>query len=542
MDIIYHATMKALLKSHLSTVYIVITTRDPNYKCVEGVFDDDVFKTIDLFLNRIWHEYQMFVVVVGFPFVCPEYFVVYDHKRPSEHELYDRTITALPAKSAELRNSLRKGWFNLTKGYPLRANIFLRFPTSISECENMHTYLTMDEKYTNGMCGMDAFVMHDILRYFQFNATFPELPSDDDYGWVENNTVTGSLGQLLRDEFDISFNSRFMVQYLDWDEIQFLHYVSFDSICAMLKNPDIFSLWYYTYLFLRPSTWAVFLSLLALCSVTNKIFGRVHKSMGKKTDSSNIIDLISIGVSGRYFNKRIKASILGAICLLVSIVLYALFQVIYLPNCAYIQQGHVNYVYATLVGRNRFNTLNELHKSHVRIYTTTSFYNLIGSDFTPDQIVLNANVTTGDVLKYNNMASLERKSDVILEILRYYTDEEGWPLMYLVRQCYCDYYLSYIAKKGFPFTTEIKVYLMKLIESGLPDAYYRFTQNALQLSMTKNYHRPRSVPRPFTPSDLSEFRIAFSLLCVGYLVSTIVLVLERWWAKRSERNLIEFSL
>lgn len=46
------------------------------------------------------------------------------------------------------------------------------------------------------------------------------------------------------------------------------------------------------------------------------------------------------------------------------------------------------------------------------------------------------------------MASLERKSDVILEILRYYTDEEGWPLMYLVRQCYCDYYLSYIAKKG----------------------------------------------------------------------------------------------
>ncbi|KAL0820512.1 hypothetical protein ABMA28_006370 [Loxostege sticticalis] len=529
MDLIYHPTTKAIFKSHQSIVYIVITTTDSKYKCVEGVFNEEVFKTIDLFLNRIWHEYEMFVVVVGFPYVCPEYFVVYDDKRPSEYELYDRTITALSVKSPELVKRLNKRWFKLTKGYPLRANIFDRFPTSINECEDMHYYLTIDEKYTNGKCGMDAFVMHDILRYYQFNTSFPEISYDGGYGYVFNKTATGSLRQLLQNEFDISFNSRFMVQYLDEDKIDFLHYVSFDSICAVLKTPETLSIWYYTYLFIRPSTWAVFLTLLVLCSVTNKVFDRLRKLMGKKTDSSNIIDLVSIGVFGCYYNKRIKASILGAVCLLVSIVLYALFQ------------GHVNYVYATLVRHHRIKTLRELHKTDIKIHTSTSFYNLIGSDFTPEQIVVNANKTTGDVLT-GNMATLQRKLDVILEIVRYYSDEDGWPLMYLVPECYCNNFLSYITKKGFPFTNEIQAYIMMLLESGLPDAYYRFTQYALQLPITKNFYKPRSLPRPFTPSDLLEFRIAFCLLCVGYLVSTIVLVVERWWAKRSERGLIKFSL
>ncbi|XP_063830972.1 uncharacterized protein LOC135080221 [Ostrinia nubilalis] len=526
MAILYHPTMKTILKSHTSIVYIIITTRDTKYKCDKGVFDVEVHAAIDQFLNRLWHKYLSFHAVVEFPYVCPDYYVLYHDKRPSKFDLYDRTITTVAASSADVHYLIFKEMFNLTKGFPLRVNIFDRFPTSITDCRNIHYYLKMDVNYTNGMCGMDAFLMHDILRYYQFKTTFPEIKDIDGYGYMYNNTVTGSLGYLLRGEFDISFNSRFMIQYLSEDKLRFLHYVSFDSVCAVLKTPDYLPVWSYTFHFFRPDTWAAMIAALTLLSVINKICEKVRKCvLRKRTDSSNIIDLVSIGLFGWYFNKRLKISVLGALCLLTSVIICSLFQ------------GHVNYTYTTLVRYSKIKTLDELHRSQITVYTSPSFYNML-DESVQSQISLNSDKR--DVLTNINMASLQRKLDVLLEIRQNFTEESGNPMMYLVHECYSSNFLSYVTRKGFPFTMEMKVYIMMLLESGLPDAYYRFTQNALGLA--KKTSIINSEPRPFAPTNILELRTAFIFLCASYFISTLTLIIEIWWAKRKEKMLKNFVL
>lgn len=57
-------------------------------------------------------------------------------------------------------------------------------------------------------------------------------------------------------------------------------------------------------------------------------------------------------------------------------------------------------------------------------------------------------LSTGNRLEYGNIATLERSSDMQLEIMVYYTDEDGRALMYFVRECYSHFYLSYIARHG----------------------------------------------------------------------------------------------
>ncbi|CAG9795827.1 unnamed protein product [Diatraea saccharalis] len=181
-------------------------------------------------------------------------------------------------------------------------------------------------------------------------------------------------------------------------------------------------------------------------------------------------------------------------------------------------------------------TIKDLWTFNIEIRTSQPVVRLLGGSdalpISPSQIYYDGYNNLSDLLVHDNWATLQRRADVILETqLKNYIDKDGTPLLYLIDQCFSDYYLSYITRKDFPFSNDLTVILMRMVEAGLPRIYYRWTMASLKLQGKLIYTSQQ--PRPFTPSTMEEERIAFSFLLIGYFMSSMIFVMERWWAKRN---------
>lgn len=122
-------------------------------------------------------------------------------------------------------------------------------------------------------------------------------------------------------------------------------------------------------------------------------------------------------------------------------------------------QSHVNYAYTTLVRYHQINSLEDLYDSESTIYTTEGILQLISpphnrlSEELAKRMILNYNKTY-DIL-HENAASLGRRSDMILQTMKYYTDSKGQPLLHVVEECFRGYLLAFIANRG-KFLTKVK--------------------------------------------------------------------------------------
>ncbi|XP_073953609.1 uncharacterized protein [Choristoneura fumiferana] len=136
------------------------------------------------------------------------------------------------------------------------------------------------------------------------------------------------------------------------------------------------------------------------------------------------------------------------------------------------------------------------------------------------------------VVHHHNTAALERHSDAILVTLMEYKGEDGRPRLYVANECFRQFYLSYITNRAFPFVEVLHVFMMHLVESGLPNMYYTWTSRSLGLDVT--LPSMTSEPRKANKINISAQVIPFSLLFIGYFLSTVALVVELWMAKRTK--------
>ncbi|XP_064292626.1 uncharacterized protein LOC135309899 [Plodia interpunctella] len=307
----------------------------------------------------------MVYVVVEYPNNCPNKFSLYDgNKKPSPKvgQHFERTF--ITVHKSEVNEILMKSDKSLTYGYPLKANIFFRFPTSITDCANLNSFIRYNSDLTNGYCGLDALIMHNVMEVFKFNATF-EMQSTTNYGYVQSGQVTGTLGLIVRGEIDVSFNSRFIVLYSLENNFDFLYQIWDDSLCALMKEPNEVPLWHYPYNIYGITTWLFVLPCLtfvgSMMYVRNKLFRL-------RTLKFYIypVNAVWSGLFGFFFNKKIKRSLLAALCLLCSVVFTAEYQ------------GNVNNMFATLVRYDRFKTLQQLCDNGVAVYTSPSVAILLG--------------------------------------------------------------------------------------------------------------------------------------------------------------------
>nr|QZH55087.1 ionotropic receptor 100b [Achelura yunnanensis] len=521
--LLHSAVLKHLSK--WSLVHVIVTSNSTEYECKESNFKPNIKNKIDQFLNFIWHKYEMISTIVEFPFVCPCHYVIYDGKILTNNSVYDRKIKVIRAEnSKELAETLSsaKSKEQPTHGFPLRINIFYRFPTSITECYDIDNYV--HHKFTTKFCGLDAMVMDDVINYFRFKVIFVEFENGTEiYGYVEEDgKISGTLGAVVRGEIDISFNSRFLVPYLN-DGFLFLHYISSDSLCAVTKTPDVIPLWFYPWKAYEIDMWLVIFSILIGIGAFTWILATLTRKKKDKKISliSCILDAMMTGFFGITLNVKPKFKISKASCFICSIILLAIYQ------------GFINYLFTTLIRFKMIKTLDDLYESGAVLYTSPAIIKVIDCERNKNLRIVNEAklwpnklVTSLEfIIDTPKTATVERKNDLLLKSLNQYKDENGRPLLYAVDECFSTYYLSYIANKDFLFSKKIMTFLERLNEAGLPPMYYKWTQRALKLE--KFHTNPGSEPRPISAVSMNDQRVAFILLCIGYIISSITFIGEK---------------
>ncbi|XP_053615060.1 uncharacterized protein LOC128677919 [Plodia interpunctella] len=525
-----------LFQSHWSIVNIVVVS-NRTYACEDSHFSKEVNSSIYKFLNDFWNKYQMVYVVIEYPDDCPGKFSTYDGNKQPSHKVgqfYKRTFKTVNA--SDVHETLMQSARNLTQDYPLRANIFFRFPTSVTDCDSWSSFIKYNSDLTNGYCGLDAIIMHDIMQILKFNVTF-EMKNITSYGYVQHGHVTGTLGLIVEGKIDVSFNSRFMVMYSANLRFNFLYHIWSDSLCAMMKEPDEIPLWHYPFNIYRTTTWVILISCLTLIGSMMYVTSRLIGAMRLKF-YIYIINAVWSSLFGFFFDRRIKRSLLAAICLLSSVVLTAKYQ------------GHVNYMFTTLARYDKIQSLQQMCDRGIQIYAYPSIAALLEHEtlnmsktakttlvenlkyYETNETATERNLPEAYALKRSDTATVVR-SDALLWTLFNLTDEDGRPLLYAPKECFEHYYLSFIVRPGFLFTSHIQVLIMKIVEAGLPSMYNkwaRYTHKVVDPGMEKN-----TEARKITIITIYEQRVAFYVLLVGYVLSVIVFVIEFWLDTRAKR-------
>ncbi|XP_063540717.1 uncharacterized protein LOC134749631 [Cydia strobilella] len=544
--------LESVLKSHWSSLFIIVTTEDSVYNCDGGKLNEEAFNNIEEFLNDLWYKHRIMYAFLSLPYVCPNEYVVYDGIKSNEGELYNRTIKLVREEQLPKRKS-NKASRMLTENYPLRGNIFYRFPTAIQECEGTDIYIKTSPETSGGFCGLDGLVMSDIVAHFGFNLSLPSLGADSlKYGYQQQDgIITGSLGHVVRKDVDLSFNSRFITKYITGQQHYiFVYPVARDALCVILKQPEEEPLWRYPISAYSFPQWIFILGCLTSIGVIMWAFAKIKNKFNNTraaTLLSYVLNSLNAGLFGFFFKRRSNLLLFRASCLYASIMLLAEYQ------------GYINYIFTTRVRYDVLYSLSQFAESSTVIQTSPSIYifinesiNEVGDILLSRMIQLENTDSFEYVVHHSNTATLERKTDAIMFILMKYRDGSGRPTLYVMDECVRSFYLSYIANLGkfstyiisryaniptiffteFPFVNIIDVFMMRLVETGLADMYYTWTSRALglQVSLPNLY----SEPRPASKIGMKEQVIAFTVLLVGYIASVVAFVIEIWFDRRQK--------
>lgn len=316
-----------MLRSKWSLTIIIATTRSDSHICNRTSITDEIRNQLEDFANELWQIYQTVNLIIYFPFVCPDFYITYGEKRLIDDVIiYHRTIIEIPIQQEHLNFTYKGRAKKLTQDYPLITSIYRRFPTSITDCDAIKNYLTFKGGLSDGYCGLDGLIMADIVEYFGFNITKRRYYGSTTYGYVDRNGhVTGSLGNVVRGEVDISFNSRFLAMY-GVSGFNFLYYISSDSLCAIIKRSDEIPLWLFPYDVYSFIMWSILLTTLVIVGIFIWLSAKCSKSKIKARLQRYIIDSMTTGLFGISLIKS-KFLILKGVCFFSSVIFTAIFQV-----------------------------------------------------------------------------------------------------------------------------------------------------------------------------------------------------------------------
>lgn len=127
-------------------------------------------------------------------------------------------------------------YFQNFRGYPIRISLFVRYPTSVNEDTTNDLFLSpylKDVEKTLKFNGIDPIILYNTFNFLNFT---PVMQTDQIrcYGHrMSNGSYVGSLGRVIYNQTDISFNGRFINDYEATGLIEFLRPIAFDDICFM---------------------------------------------------------------------------------------------------------------------------------------------------------------------------------------------------------------------------------------------------------------------------------------------------------------------
>ncbi|KAJ8717268.1 hypothetical protein PYW08_005667 [Mythimna loreyi] len=202
--------------------------------------------------------------------------------------------------------------------------------------------------------------------------------------------------------------------------------------------------------------------------------------------------------------------------------------------CGLDGMGHLNRVFTTVKRDPQMKTLQELYSSGITLHISPSMKVFMKQLLDPNDKLQAAFFDRAFEMKTSrlgiileaNAATVDRKADAEMEITQHYLDSNDSPMIDVLDECFWTYYLSYIARTGFPFYEDLQVITERINEAGLPTKYYKWTREMLDIPNPKN--NLDNEPRTFFKIKISDDRVAFQILFVGTFLSLVVFAVEMW--------------
>lgn len=218
--------------------------------------------------------------------------------------------------------------------YPLLISIFWRYPTTIDISELSPLFVdsyvaSALRSHGAGYGGYDALLMANLAAVTNFH---PVVHLSNHFGVAyPNGTFDGSLGDVLNEVVDISFNSRFVEKYGS-DKVQFVFPVFSDKICVLAPSGEKIPSWTAMFRAFQIEVWLAIIvtNWLCLC-VWLRIRKILLKIIKESTQGSLSLRIFSIAIAMPTVMPRLVSErLLIGSCVMANIIIVGTFQVIFL--------------------------------------------------------------------------------------------------------------------------------------------------------------------------------------------------------------------
>ncbi|KAF7284547.1 hypothetical protein GWI33_021997 [Rhynchophorus ferrugineus] len=364
--------------------------------------------------------------------------------------------------------------------------------------------------------GVDGLTISELSLQMKFSIELVPLDDETDYGKVlSNNSVVGSLGQVVKRLVDLQGNARFLTDY-GTDDFEFTITYGTDKICIIVPKSDKYPKWLVLFMIFPSSLWLAILTVIIISVI-------LYKYLYGSSFVISVLDTYTILLNQSPVDKHKKAKILAARIFIGSLLLFSMIISTIFLGSLFTSFGVTKY-------RPDINTLEEFDKSGNQI--ESSF-----NPFPPNSSHLFDRLTKKIIAKSEDdlpsieltsrykIPGLERFNDAELLLRTKYTDANGQPKLHIVHQCPQVFFLTYIVPKGSPYLVAINRNLMAFQEAGLNSKWYNDYAGALVLHA--KMQRDQDINNnQYKNLELDDIHFVFYFLCIGYAISFVVFICE----------------
>lgn len=273
-----------VFKDSLSS-YFVITVTDPNLEHIDcaGHYKNSLrHATMDIF-QHMWTVYKILESLIFFPSVCGvALFVRFDPVL----QVTDNTHSGVIVLNVEDVYHNKKALIHSYKefnGYPLEVKLFQRTPTSMKDLPEsfLSTFLHKDIIRTEDWGGIDGFILGNLARILNFTLRISAASDGQEYGSkMSNGTFSGTIGDVIAQRADISFNGRFLKDYGS-DEIEFTYPIYNDEFCVLVPKALKIPTWMNIFQGLSMTVWKLCLLTVLLSGIIWWLMTLLKRDDGK---------------------------------------------------------------------------------------------------------------------------------------------------------------------------------------------------------------------------------------------------------------------
>lgn len=352
--------------------------------------------------------------------------------------------------------------------------------------------------------GVDGMVLHELAKYMNFKINVDDKKTY--YGTIMNNgTVTGSLGKVMRKEVEFAANFRFIEYY--HPDFEYGNPVLSDKLCIIVPISPQMPQFLIILTCFDIISWICIFTIIFLCM----LIWHVHNKIRNRTDGGFIeIYSMIMGTSVK-ITKKFRLSVLVIVCSFANIIFGNMFQ-----GILYSHFSKITYF-------KNIDTLDEFIRRNLSISTSLRQFFEIDSD--THQALRNRVIDTSDkhqsaiydVAFYKNTSILERFSDAKLLVQKQYLDEEGNPRLYLVKECLNTYLLAYIFPRDSPYKHYFNYVITKLAESGLTKKWIGDIYEAVKNG--KNHTSYEKKQENWRMLNNNDFQAAYIVFVTGNIIA-----------------------